>query len=512
MSSCKARFVVILMAVFLLLSAFPGCAGEEPREILFGCALSLSGELQETGQLCKEGYELWKEHVNSQGGISIGNERYLIEIRYYDDESDPQMTASLVETLIAEDRVDFLLGPYGSSCTFAAAAVANEYGFPMVEGGGAAEEIFTSGFEYTFGLLSPAADYFQNILEGAASLDPKPNKVAIISVDEPVMLSMAEGAEQHAERLGFEVISLTTFENEGELSSILSTLKEHEPNMVLLSSYFGDGLSFVRTAKEVGLSPEMFGMTVAPADPAFVEELGQDANYVFGTSQWVSALPYDGPVFGSSQDYAQLFRNKSGEEPDYHAAAASACGVTYQLALEQASSLDRERVRDALASLDVVTFYGRIRFNEQGRDTYNPMVAVQIQGGNVVTVWPQHLATGYAIYPTPPWGERELVFSSPDQIISVNVGQEFNIALYENPTTGYIWQADFDDSFLELVEDKYEPSVKQGEGDEPIVGAGGTRSWRFGALVSGETEVTMASMPPGQDAPADMKVFTVSIS
>jgi anti-sigma B factor antagonist len=54
-----------------------------------------------------------------------------------------------------------------------------------------------------------------------------------------------------------------------------------------------------------------------------------------------------------------------------------------------------------------MTFYGRIKFNEQGRDIYNPMVAVQIQQGNIVTVWPEHLATGSARYPTPPWEERE---------------------------------------------------------------------------------------------------------
>ena len=105
--------------------------------------------------------------------------------------------------------------------------------------------------------------------------------------------------------------------------------------------------------------------------------------------------------------YARLFRDMYGTEPDYHAAAATACGVVYQLALEKASSLDREDVRDALVSLDAMTFYGRIKFNEQGRDIYNPMVAIQVQRGKRVTVWPEHLATGSAKYPTPPWEERE---------------------------------------------------------------------------------------------------------
>jgi branched-chain amino acid transport system substrate-binding protein len=186
---------------------------------------------------------------------------------------------------------------------------------------------------YTFGLLSPAGDYFQTMLEGAAYLAPKSNKVAIISADEPVTLSVAQGAMRHAERLGFEVVSNITFESGDDLSSILSALKDYEPNMVLFCSYFGDALAFVSTAKAVGLSPEMFGIMIAPCAPDFVQQLGRDADYIFGPCQWTPDLPYYGPVFGSPEDYARLFQEKFGKEPDYHSAAASACGVTYQLAL-----------------------------------------------------------------------------------------------------------------------------------------------------------------------------------
>jgi ABC-type branched-subunit amino acid transport system substrate-binding protein len=406
-TTTKIAVILVLVAVLLAVVSSFLWVKEEPKEIRFGCALSLSGDLEEEGQLTKEGYELWKDHVNSLGGITIGNDRYLVDIRYYDDESDPHETASLVEKLITEDKVDFLLGPYGSSSTFEAAAVAEKYRVLMVEGEGAAEKIFAQGFKYTFGLLSPAADYFKNILEGAASLDQKPNKVVILSTDDLGTLSVAEGAKQHAEHLGFGAIPIITFEKGDDLSPILSDLKDDDPNMVLLCARIGDSLSFVRTAKAVGLNPEMFGIIVAPFDPAFVEQLGKDADYIFGPCQWTSDLPYDGPVFGRSEDYARLFRDMFGKEPGYHSAAATACGVAYQLALEKASSLNREDVRDALVSLDAMTFYGRIKFNEQGMDIYNPMVAIQVQRGKRVTVWPEHLATGSAIYPTPPWEERE---------------------------------------------------------------------------------------------------------
>lgn len=377
-----------------------------PGEILFGCALSLSGELAETGKLYQQGYELWEEQVNSQGGISVGGESYLVDILYYDDGSDPQQTGSLVEKLITEDGGNFLLGPYGSTATLEAAAVADEHGVPMVQGGGAAEDIFTSGFEYVFGLLNPASDYFDGILKWGHDIEQGPDTVAIVSEDDIFSIGAAEGAQQYAGDLGYDVVSFTKFEQVDDLPTILGNLTDDEPDIVLFSAHFEEAFSFVQTAKDVGLNPGLFGITVAPSDPAFIEELGADADYIFGTSQWLPVLSYNGSVFGSAEDYALLYQQEYEKEPDYHSAAASACGVSYQLALEKAGSLDHDKVRDALASLDAETFYGRIKFGEDGRIADSPMVALQIQDGKIVIIFPESLATGSALYPTPPWGSR----------------------------------------------------------------------------------------------------------
>ncbi len=406
MLKCKFKIIAFLITVTLLVGAITICAKEKSKKIHFGCALSLSGKLEESGNLYKEGYELWKEHINSQGGIKVGNEKYLVDILYCDDESNPQKTALLVEKLIIQDKINFLLGPYGSSCTFEAAVMAEKYRVPMVQGGGAAEKIFTQGFNYTFGLLSPAGDYFRNILDAAASFQPKPTKVAIVSPDDLFSLSATQGAREYAQHLGFEVIS-SVVKKEDNLSSILTSLKEDAPNIVLFPAHFEEALTFVRCAKEVGLNSGLFAISVAPSDPTFVNELGRDADYIFGTAQWLPELAYYGPVFGSSIDYARVFRERFGKDPEYHSAAASACGLAYQLALEKAFSLDREIIREALASLSNMTFYGWIKFDEQGRDIYNPMVVTQVQRGKIVPVWPEYFAINPAKYPTPSWEERE---------------------------------------------------------------------------------------------------------
>ena len=79
---------------------------------------------------------------------------------------------------------------------------------------------------------------------------------------------------------------------------------------------------------------------------------------------------------------------------------------TFQYALQKAGSLDPEKVRDALAKLDVVTFFGILKFDSRGLNVYKPMVVNQIQNGNLVTVWPTGLAQAKVMWPTPAWGKR----------------------------------------------------------------------------------------------------------
>ena len=64
------------------------------------------------------GYELWKEAVNNAGGIPVGGSRYLVDIRYYDDQSSGDTSAQLAEKLITEDKVNFLLGHVTYGLTF----------------------------------------------------------------------------------------------------------------------------------------------------------------------------------------------------------------------------------------------------------------------------------------------------------------------------------------------------------------------------------------------------------
>ena len=100
-----------------------------------------------------------------------------------------------------------------------------------------------------------------------------------------------------------------------------------------------------------------------------------------------------------------------------------------------------------------------------------------------------------------------------EQKISVAINQEFTITLSANPTTGYSWQASYDETMVELVESKYEiPEMEKHERvKQGIVGSGGVEIFRFKALKAGKTKIALAYKRPWAEENLYQKVFTVNI-
>jgi branched-chain amino acid transport system substrate-binding protein len=108
----------------------------------------------------------------------------------------------------------------------------------------------------------------------------------------------------------------------------------------------------------------------------------------------------------TAQAYADAYKAKYGDEPAYQAAESTAAGIAYEKALASAGSLDPSKVRDALAKLDVTTFYGPLKFDARGANVTKPMVVEQIQSGKRVTVFPENVANAKGLWPTPDWSKR----------------------------------------------------------------------------------------------------------
>ena len=376
--------------------------------ILFGAPISLTGSLAKEGGLTRDGYELWKETYNAAGGIMVGGKRYRIETKYYDDESNAQKSATLAEKLIKEDKVTFLLGPYGTSSTLQVSTVAEKNAIPMVEGNGAAESIFSQSYQYTFGVLSPAQNYLRGVIDMALAQDPKPASVAILTADDPFSVEVADAAEKYSKEKGLQVVYSQKYPNNStDLRAPLTEARGKNPDLFLNSGHLAESLAIMQQAKELGFNPKGYGFSVGPSIPDFQTTLKNDANYVFGGTQWTPDLKYNGDdLFKTPEAYNALYLKRFGYEPAYQSAESSACGVAFVKAIQAAGSLDPKAVRDALAKLDFVSFYGQIKFDERGINIYKPMAVEQWQDGKKVTVWPAEVATTKPKWPAPPWGSR----------------------------------------------------------------------------------------------------------
>ena len=381
-------------------------AADAEKIIYIGAAVSETGRFSREGKDTRQGYVVWLDWVNNEyGGIRVGDDRYKVELVMYDDEGDPDTTARLVEKLISEDRVDFLLGPYSSFLTQGASAIAEKYGKIMIEGNGSAEPLFERGFQNLFAVLTPAVDYTQSALQLLAQKGAK--TVVIAYEDTAFPTSVADGAQRWAAAYGLDLLGLETYPSGvADVSAIMSKFKDLEPDVFVGGGHFNDAVLFIRAAKELDFNPKAMVITVGPSNPKLIEEVGADAEYVIGPTQWEASMNYTGDYFGSAADYAARYQQLWGEPPTYQAAESTAAALALHLAIEEAGSLDTDLVRASLRNLDVVTFYGPINFDEKGKNVTKPMGAIQIQSGEIFVVAPTNAAVSDLAYPAPPWKER----------------------------------------------------------------------------------------------------------
>lgn len=402
-------FVLLLPFVISACGGNSGSATGTSHMLLFGAPISLTGSTSTEGHLTLEGYQLWVKEVNAHGGIKVGDTAYQVQLKYYDDGSSPTKSAQLTQQLITSDKVNFLLGPYGTSSTLQDEAIAEQYKIPMVEANGAAKAIFSKGFHYIFGVLSPASEYAKVMLEAAQALTSPPKNVAIISADDAFSKEVAAAAKDYATSHSLPVVYYQQYPSgTTDLTSVLTALKSSGPggtvpDMLLGSGHEGEAVTTMKEARQLHITAKLYAFTVGPATPDFISVLGSTANYVLGSAQWTPQEKYNGiDVFGTPASYAQLYQTEYKHAPAYQSAESSAAGLAFQYAIQKAGSIDPQKVRAALAGLDILTFYGEIRFDATGANTYKPMATVQIQNGGLVTVYPATVANAQLLYPTPP--------------------------------------------------------------------------------------------------------------
>jgi len=402
------RLSTLLVITYACALALSGCGSKGAAQsdagsdtLTLGAAVSLTGQLAREGGLTKEGYELCQSKVNAAGGVPVGGKKLKLDIQYQDDTSKPDTAAQLVEQFNDKD-VKLILSSYGSANSEAQAAVVERNGQVMADSAGADNKIFEKGYRRTFAVLSPATEYLASIVKSIAELaTPTPKTIAFVSADDGFSKTATEGGIAEATKQGFTVLPAQYVPNgTSDVSSALTKLKGQRPDVIIGSVHLVEGIAIIKQAHELGVTPSGgFGESVAPPTPDFAKTLGGQAENVLGSSQWTDTVKGQDKYFGTAKQYSDDIQAKYGHLPDYHDAEATAACLALVLAAEKAGSTEPDKVRDALAGLDTESFFGRIKFDQTGKNVSKPMSVIQIQDGKAVTVWPTEAAESKFVWP-----------------------------------------------------------------------------------------------------------------
>jgi branched-chain amino acid transport system substrate-binding protein len=215
---------------------------------------------------------------------------------------------------------------------------------------------------------------------------------------------------------GYEVVLFEGYDSgTTDFAPFINKIQDAEPGAIMGGGHFQDGSTFAKQLAEKAVDVNFVALLVAPPEPSFAE-LGEAAMGIVGPSQWeplaefnaekaeAAGMDFFGP---SSQEFTEAYMAAYDEEPSYHAAGGYVAGLLLQKAIEEAGTLDTEAVKSALEGLDLVTFFGQMKFDttpeNHGLQIGHSMVYIQWQGevGNLAkdVVWPEAGATATLLYP-----------------------------------------------------------------------------------------------------------------
>lgn len=360
----------------------------QAAELRLGLSMSLSGKYAELGAMNEKAYRLWERDVNRRGGL-LG---HTVKVLIVDDQSDPVRGRQIYEDLIAKQKVDLVLGPYSSEITEAVSNVTEQYRYPLLSSGGSADSMWQKGRKYLFGVYITASKYSVGMLELLVRSGIGP--LAIVATDDSFGKAIQAGTLDWAKRFDLDVISAGTFKKgSDEVESRIRAAQASGAEVLLVAGHFDDAVHARRALKRTGWTPKAFYATVGPAVQRYADTLKVDADYSFSSSQWEPSLPFPG-----TREFAKAFSEAYGIEPSYHAASAYAAGQILEAAVRKSQSLDREKLRDTLSSLDTMTVMGRYGVDRDGKQVRHLAVIVQWQNGRKEVVAPAELATAKPLW------------------------------------------------------------------------------------------------------------------
>lgn len=386
---------------------------EEPIKIGFG--MGLTGGLAASGKAALLAMKIWEEETNAKGGL-LGRPVKLI---YYDDQSNPSTVPGIFTKLIDVDKVDIVVGDYGTNLLAPAMPVVIQHKMTFF---GLFGLDVNKEFKYPkyFSMVptggpDPSASFSKGFFEVAKMQTPKPKTLAIIAADAEFPRNASDGARRNAKEAGLEIVYDKTYPpTTTDYTPIVRAIQATNPDVVFSASYPPDAVGIVRAAHEIGLKTKLFGGGLVGLQYAtFKQQLGPLLNGIVNYDFWEPAktLQFEGVL-----EFLKKYQAKAGAEGVdplgyYLPPFAYANLQVVAAAVEGSKSLDQDKLAEWVRSHTIKTIVGDIKYGPNGEWAEPRVLAIQFHGvqGNSLDqwktderqtiLWPEKYATGKAMYP-----------------------------------------------------------------------------------------------------------------
>jgi branched-chain amino acid transport system substrate-binding protein len=401
--------ITILLTGVLLVSlgTLTFAQDDGPEFIEVGTSIPLSGRYGGPAAQVERGYRLAVEDINAEGGVYVAeyDRQIPLNLTILDDESDPVKVVSNLEDVYSDQDVVAYLGGFGSDMHAAAASVAEVNAVPYIGVAFALWDVHQQGFEYLFSPFPKSPDLSKTIFEMLDSLDEdiRPNRVGILQEQTDWGIELNDFWTADAEEFGYEVV----FHGEyapitADFTDLILQMQEAEVEILLSLPNPPDGLTLLTQMAEQDFAPPVSLVIRAPDGPTWAESLGTVGDYTLFMPGWHNAMDFPGV-----DELNERHVEEMGRPADPIVGPSYASVQILAAAIEEAGSLDRDAIRDAIAATDLDTVIGHVTFREDGTGVVQTAI-LQYQNGRPELVWPAEFATADFAYPAPPFDEREM--------------------------------------------------------------------------------------------------------
>ncbi len=359
----------VLLALVLVWPALSGGPSARAAEMVkIGAVAPKSGPLGAGAAITHwPNIKLWVTQVNARGGLKLKSGRAKIKLIEYDDRTNPGETIKAVQRLATQDKVDFILAPYGSGLNLAAAPIFAKYGYPQITSTTITDksDVLTKrypGIFFTLGSTTSFAGAVAEILKKMKDEGKIGNRVAMVNVADAFGIELANAARPIFKRAGFQIVYDKSYPlGTRDLSPVI---KGANPDAFVAWSYPPDTFGLTAQAKINGLNVKAFYTAVATAFPAYLGKFGKSIEGVLGAS----GVNPDTPEMKA---YFKAHKEVNGKPADYWASAM--VYATYQIlekAIEGVGSTDRKAVTAYIKNNTFDTVVGPIKFVNQNNEKF----------------------------------------------------------------------------------------------------------------------------------------------